>query len=436
MTTFPNVQNDSYKSVHNINYPSRLVTGKHRREVPLRSDDNALEAVANCSFRSVIPKIRKRFKPESALPEFNAYTSSKLQTQTNTQDSINQIQYTTSTLDEGESSQGNGNCGTSEDEGVEHYERYKCCGREEGVCFDASEYKGATSLKTISLGMKMGIEKRDVPTKVSAKLEMHAAAFDFDFLELLMSTQGYSLLKKKTDGLVLKCPEDHNVHIKYKDKLKVLECKKCNKRLVKCIQFARLNNGKVVNKSFSPVITYECERGHQWECKYGKAAFSHWCPQCEKLIQEERKKVLEREAEKAREESIREQNAILEEARLRMQQDQPRNYQALFYQWDIPLENKGLTDASVNQLSKELAEKYLKDNGCSLFVSFEDIFLVFKILITSKEMLIAKLKIVPAQELCSFYRKCAAKLHPDKNKHPRASEAFQKLAECYKQCLS
>jgi thiol-disulfide isomerase/thioredoxin len=374
------------------------------------------------------------------LSEHKSY-SDKLQNDTKSlyKNSSIPIQCTNSTADEGEGSQGNGNCGTSEDEGDAADPYIRNCNTKESDGFKVEKYKRSSTLENVlSLGMQMGIPKQSIPAKVGAKLEMKTAAFDFNLLEFLMSAQGYTMLRKKMDGVVLKCPEEHNVHIKYKEEVKKLECKKCRKRLVKCIQFAELNNGKVKNESFSPVITYECERGHQWECRYGKSAFSHWCPHCERLIQERRKRVLEQEAENLRQEAIKEQNAKLEEARRRMQEDQKKatNYQALFYQWELPIQSKGLTDASVNQLSKELAEKYLKENSCSLMISFEDIFLVYKILITTKEMLIAKLRVVPAQELCSFYRKCAAKLHPDKNRHPRAIEPFKKLTECYKLCCS
>jgi thiol-disulfide isomerase/thioredoxin len=282
------------------------------------------------------------------------------------------------------------------------------------------------------------IPKSDVqmPRKVDLKIGARTAAFDFKFLESLMNNQGYSMFKKKINGVILKCPEDHNVNIKYREKLKVLECKKCKKRLIKCIQFAQLNNGKVKNKEFSSVIRFECEREHEWECKYGKRTLNHWCPYCEKIKQEEARRAIEEETENERQQAIREQNAKLEEARHLMNKEQVTNYQALFYQWDMGLKNEGLTDASVNKLSKELVDKYLRDNACNLLISFEDIFLVYKILITAQEILVKKLRVVPVQDLSSFYRKCAMRLHPDKNKHPKASEAFQKLTECYRQCLT
>jgi len=35
-------------------------------------------------------------------------------------------------------------------------------------------------------------------------------------------------------------------------------------------------------------------------------------------------------------------------------------------------------------------------------------------------------------EVASFYRKYAAKIHPDKCRHPQAMEGFQKFVACYK----
>jgi len=393
MTTFPFVSNDCYKSIYYISPPSRLVTGKHARE--FRSDDIPLEAVADWSFRSVMSKTRKHFKPDCT--DHNPCISS---------DKPFSIQSTT------DESNTNGNYGTSEDEANDLYKRNQ----------------EASTL----------VEREDaqMSKKVNMKLKAKNAAFNFKFLEMLMNKQGYSMLIKKVDGVVLKCPENHNVNIKYREKLKVLECKKCKKKFMKCIQFALLHNGKVKNKEFGSIIKFECEKGHEWECKYGKKAFSHWCMHCKKINEEVTRKALEEEAENERQEAIREQNAKFEEARRLMNKEQTTNYRALFYQWDLAVASGGLTDASINKLSNELAEKYLRDNLCNSLINFKDIFLVYKILITPKEMLVGKLKIVPLQDLSSFYRKYAIRLHPDKNRHPKASEAFQKLTECYKESLT
>ena len=269
------------------------------------------------------------------------------------------------------------------------------------------------------------------------KLGQKQSKFDFELLESFAQTRNFSIQQKKCDGIILKCTEGHKVCIKYKDPLKSLDCIKCHKRLMKCIKHATLNNGKVISSYYSPEITFERMQGHQWKFKYGKTLFTHWCPHCERISQEERKNALKEETENNIKEMIREQNRKLEEARLHMEREQtmkPKNYQEAFCQCNFNSNASMLTDASINKLSEELSLKYIRENDSNLRINMEDIYLMYKILITPKESLISKLRIIPKLELCSFYRKCASKLHPDKNRHPRASEAFQKLIECYRQC--
>ena len=71
---------------------------------------------------------------------------------------------------------------------------------------------------------------------------------------------------------------------------------------------------------------------------------------------------------------------------------------------------------------------------CKEFV--EDVYFIYKVLLTSEEMLINKLAIIPKAELPSFYRQKAKRLHPDKISHPQAMEAFQKFSECYRRVSS
>ena len=56
---------------------------------------------------------------------------------------------------------------------------------------------------------------------------------------------------------------------------------------------------------------------------------------------------------------------------------------------------------------------------------------VYKISFTPMDVLVGSLRAMKQEILISNFRKLARILHPDKNSHPLAKEAFQKLSEAY-----
>ena len=50
--------------------------------------------------------------------------------------------------------------------------------------------------------------------------------------------------------------------------------------------------------------------------------------------------------------------------------------------------------------------------------------LVYKFLNTPHEMVVAGMSQMQPAQLSQFYRKLAKQLHPDKNQHPQAKDAF------------
>ena len=102
---------------------------------------------------------------------------------------------------------------------------------------------------------------------------------------------------------------------------------------------------------------------------------------------------------------------------------------------------------SIEKSATQMAMKYLSEqvNDGTNNIVYEDILLVCKIILTPSNLLIEKMYYclanrnrtgMPKAELASFYRKNAARIHPDKCKHPQAIEVFQKFAECYKKSLT
>ena len=58
-------------------------------------------------------------------------------------------------------------------------------------------------------------------------------------------------------------------------------------------------------------------------------------------------------------------------------------------------------------------------------VSRDQAYLVYKFLQTPQEVLVLAMTQMQPQVLNHFYRKLAIQLHPDKNRHPQATDAFQ-----------
>ena len=68
-------------------------------------------------------------------------------------------------------------------------------------------------------------------------------------------------------------------------------------------------------------------------------------------------------------------------------------------------------------------------------MTYEQIISVFKMLLIPKEILQKYLFALNSNVLKSEFRKMALQIHPDKNKHPKAALAFQKINSIYRLAL-
>ena len=85
-------------------------------------------------------------------------------------------------------------------------------------------------------------------------------------------------------------------------------------------------------------------------------------------------------------------------------------------------------ESKVNQLAAKLANDFLTQ-GSSAEKDHDKVFLVYKFLNTPAEVLQEGLfQMYQRQEANSYFKKLAKQLHPDKNSHPLAKDAFQKLS--------
>lgn len=99
-------------------------------------------------------------------------------------------------------------------------------------------------------------------------------------------------------------------------------------------------------------------------------------------------------------------------------QEEPAK-QAAFESQDVKEEQ------DVNQKATFAAEMFLKNESCNFeSLSMEQAYLVYKFVFISEELVVKGLMGMPSQAWSQWYRTMAKQLHPDKNCHPQAKEAF------------
>ena len=75
----------------------------------------------------------------------------------------------------------------------------------------------------------------------------------------------------------------------------------------------------------------------------------------------------------------------------------------------------------------ELMRAYIRDHPLDSSLQRDQIYIVYKFLNTPPEVLVSGMKQMQPIQLTQFYRKLAKQLHPDKNCHPEAKDAFQRV---------
>lgn len=204
-------------------------------------------------------------------------------------------------------------------------------------------------------------------------------------------------------------------------------CPKCQSILDKARSYAAQNSGRLLSNTVDLTILFECSFGHQWEADPLRFSHQKWCNQCQELAKARRKQEQQKEREREQMEHERRQRELFEDARRKMMQEQTVEQVALL-----------ATEGQIDLRAREMAQRYLSSSQFDGSVNFAQAFGVYKVLASTTQFLVFRFfpPKLGKDAITSAFRKLAKVLHPDKNRHPSANEAFLKVSQAYAQAIT
>jgi len=223
-------------------------------------------------------------------------------------------------------------------------------------------------------------------------------------------------------------------------------CSRCLDQLNECREFAKKNEGSCLNEEYEETIRYRCIKGHCWNLNY-KNARRRWCAQCAK----EQRAFLKRKCEEEKIEREKQeeefQKKLFEEARKKATQGNQANGSNPFNFSNHKVESGShrpmsmmeyfqRIDFETESLAKKYTIQFMSQKEFQGDINYQQILQVYKILIMPEQVLQTYMFNLNGDALRAEFRRMAKIIHPDKNKHPQAGNAFQKVYKVYEVALS
>ncbi len=223
-------------------------------------------------------------------------------------------------------------------------------------------------------------------------------------------------------------------------------CVRCDRNVKRLIEMARSKGGKVLlpRASSSPLaVEMECARGHRWSldlCSRQGQTTTKWCTVCKRLSREAERTKREAENKKIEQEYLSLQQEMLRQARFRMQRDAfPEGDSQCSKQRSNLLVREDVMRSGIQQAINEEARRrtlaYMSSAEYDGSCNYEDVLVVYRILLVVEQSEVKAQDLLlimsRANEAATAFRKLALLVHPDKNRHPKANLAFQKLKSAF-----
>lgn len=230
----------------------------------------------------------------------------------------------------------------------------------------------------------------------------------------------------------IKCSLNHSWETTPEDLAKRNWCPKCMEKYIKCASFCSNKGIKFLNEIFLQELSFECPKGHIYQSNF-KNYEKKTCSLCKKVAKEKYKQDLREEEEKIFKQREKAQSKLFEEAKKRTQKDDifERNKE----------ENLEIIDAykkvsmELEELAGTYAKNYLSKKETKTDSDYDQALAIYRMLLMPEDVFKLYLLSLNSEHFKKEYRALAKKVHPDKNNHPKASMAFQKLNKIYEDVL-
>jgi hypothetical protein len=208
-------------------------------------------------------------------------------------------------------------------------------------------------------------------------------------------------------------------------------CEKCLEKFKKCVQFAEKKNWTLINKIFLFDLTFQCPLGHQITATAKNYEHKISCADCKKIARQIHLEHLKEEEDKAFQERLKAQERLFEESRRKSCEENKVEKEVNC----LPiLEAYKQINMEIEPLAMKYSCDYIEKKGTDKN-NLNKYLEVYKILLVPDDIFKLYLNSLNVETLKREYRFLAKSIHPDKNNHPKAGNAFQKLNKLYEEAL-
>lgn len=211
------------------------------------------------------------------------------------------------------------------------------------------------------------------------------------------------------------CSFGHRVGPNYMSKS---DCQLCKNVLSTIEKFACEKGGRLMSSVLNAEVTLSCQQGHEWSVCYKKATKS-WCRECKAKRKQLLKEMIEEENHRIFEERKLKQERLLSEAREKVKMDQETHKQ----DQKNELDNVKIIIDEITRIASKYAREFCQKEATA---DFEQTLLLYQTLILPEKVLSVHFTSMSKTDLRKEFRRYTILLHPDKNSHPKAKQAFQK----------